>query len=73
MYTSRKVRRAVQEMSDEDFTFLLDDLEPEARAVVREDAGRNDHALALVQHYDETRSLGTLVGLIREISPNANL
>ncbi|MFT4628817.1 MAG: hypothetical protein ACI8PZ_007513, partial [Myxococcota bacterium] len=26
MYTSRKVRRAVQEMSDEDFAFLMEDL-----------------------------------------------
>ena len=73
MYTSRKVRRAVEHMSDEDFAILLEDLTPEARAVVREDAGRTDQALELTRHYDESRSLGTLVALIREITPNANL
>lgn len=73
MYTSRKVRRAVQNMSDEDFAILLDDLNPQARAVVGDDAGRTDQAAALTQHYDEARSLGTLVDLIREITPKANL
>ncbi|MFT4627864.1 MAG: hypothetical protein ACI8PZ_006556 [Myxococcota bacterium] len=73
MYTSRKVRRAVQEMSDEDFAFLMEDLDPEARAAAGEDGGRTDQAAALVQHYDEARTLGTLVDLIREITPTANL
>ncbi len=73
MYTSRKVRRAVEDLSDEDFTMLLDDLNPEARAVVEEDAGRLAHAVALTRHYDDTRSLGALVDMIREIMPNANL
>lgn len=73
MYTSRKVRRALQDLSDEDFAFLLDDLNPEARAVVDDEAGRTDQASALTKHYDEARTLGALVGLIREITPTANL
>jgi len=73
MYTSRKVRRAVQDLSDGDFAILLDDLDPEARAVVEDDAGRSDQAMALTRHYDESRTLGTLVGFIREITPSAKL
>ena len=71
MYTSRKVRRAVQDLSDDDFAILLDDLDPDARAAVDDDAGRSNQALELTRHYDETRSLGTLVALIRGITPNA--
>lgn len=70
MYTSRKVRRAVQDMSDGDFAMLLDDLEPDARDTVEDGAGRTNQAHALIQHFDESRSLGTLVDLIREISPD---
>lgn len=73
MYTSRKVRRAVQALSDDDFALLLDDLDASARATVDDDAGRTDQALALTRHYDATRSLGTLVDLIREITPTSDL
>jgi hypothetical protein len=74
MYTSRKVRRALQGMSDGDFAILLDDLDPEARGLVEGAVGRTAQAEALTRHYDEVgRSLGALVGLIREIAPNADL
>jgi hypothetical protein len=60
-------------MSEGDFALLLDDLDPQARDAVDGEAGRTDKALALVRHYDASRSLGTLVDLIREISPSASL
>ena len=70
MYTSRKVRRVVQDMSDRDFAFLLDDLEPEVRETVEAEAGRQGQAVTLVRHFDSTQSLGILVDMIREILPS---
>ena len=70
MYTSRKIRRVLQDMSDGDFTILLDDLDAQARGVVVDGSGRTAQAVALTRHYEEERSLRDLVDLIRGIMPN---
>jgi hypothetical protein len=71
VYTSQKVRRVLQDMSDDEFDVLLDELSPEARQVVDGASGRSGQADALTRyHEEEGRSLRTLVEMIREVVPS---
>lgn len=73
MYTSRKVRKVLQDMSDSDFAVLLDDLDPETRGVVDGASGRSAQADTLTRYHEEDgRSLRTLVDMIREIVPSVS-
>jgi hypothetical protein len=71
MYTSRKVRRVLADMSDEEFNVLLEELGPEARELADGASGRSGQAETLTRyHEEEGRSLRMLVDMIRHVVPS---